>query len=119
MRRILVLSFTLIAVALGAVHGAAQRRGHSAKLISRQRAESIARKQASGQVLSRELEREHGKLVYSFDIRNGQGTITEVLVDARTGRVISVKEESAQQEAQEKAKEQSTRRRRGETTKRR
>jgi uncharacterized membrane protein YkoI len=41
------------------------------------------------------LEREHRKLVYSFDIRNSKGRITEVQVDARKGTVVSLDEENA------------------------
>jgi uncharacterized membrane protein YkoI len=69
-------------------------------------AREIAIKRAPGTIEEGELEREHGKLVYSFDIRNAQGTITEVQVDARNGRVISVEEENAKQEADEKREDQ-------------
>ena len=48
---------------------------------------------------------ENGKLVYSFDIRNKKGTITEVQVDAKTGKIVSVEEEDAEKEAAEKAQE--------------
>ncbi len=47
------------------------------------------------------MEREHGRLVYSFDIRNDRGTITEVQVDAKDGSVVSVEEENEQKEAEE------------------
>lgn len=40
------------------------------------------------------LEKEHGKLVYSFDIRNPKGTISGIWVDSKTGKVISSKEET-------------------------
>lgn len=110
-RRVLVSILMFVALCVPSViSGAVLKPPPRAGLISRRRAESIARRQAPGRVLSRELEREHGKLVYSFDIRNQQGTITEVLIDARTGHVISVKEESVQQEAQEKARERRKRR---------
>ena len=52
-----------------------------------------------------ELEKEHGKLVYSFDIRNAKGTITEVQVDAKTGEIAAVEEEDAAAEAKEKRKD--------------
>ena len=46
--------------------------------------------------------KEHGKLVYSFDIRNAKGTITEVQVSAITGRIVRIEHESKKQEEAEK-----------------
>jgi len=57
-----------------------------------------------GKIESGELEREHGKLIYSFDVRNSRG-ITEVNVDAKNGKVISAKRESKSAEAAEKKAE--------------
>ena len=65
-------------------------------------AREIALKQATGKIEGEELERENGKLLYSFDIRTDKGTITEVQVDAKTGKVLSAKEESKADEAREK-----------------
>ena len=58
-----------------------------------------------GKIEDAELEREHGKLVYSFDIRNPKGTITEVQIDAKTGKIVSVEEENAAAEVKEKAED--------------
>lgn len=59
-----------------------------------------------GTVLSEELEREHGKLIYSFDIAvPGKPGIQEVNVSAITGKVIGVHHESAKDEKKEEAKE--------------
>lgn len=57
---------------------------------------------AGGRIEEAELEKENGKLVYSFDIRNEKGTITEVQVDASDGAIVSREEESKQDEAREK-----------------
>jgi uncharacterized membrane protein YkoI len=73
--------------------------------ITKEQAQEIALKRAPGTVESGELEREHGKLVYSFDIRNAKGTIDEVQVSAITGKVVRVEHESKKQEAAEKRKE--------------
>ena len=62
--------------------------------ISKERAQEVALRRAPGTVESSELEREHGKLVYSFDIRNAKGTIDEVQVSATTGRVVRVEHET-------------------------
>lgn len=74
--------------------------------ITIEQARETALKRAPGNVESSELEREHRKLVYSFDIRNSKGTITEVQVSAITGRVVRVEQENKKQEEAEKRKEQ-------------
>lgn len=66
-------------------------------------AREIALREDTGTVESSELEKEKGKLVYSFDIRNAKGTITEIWVDAKTGKVVHKSEEDAAAEAKEKA----------------
>jgi len=59
-----------------------------------------------GEVRSEELEKEHGKLIYSFDIAvPGKPGIQEVNVNAMTGKVIGVHHESAKDEKKEAAKE--------------
>ena len=70
------------------------------------RAREIALARAHGKVEIVELEKEDGRLIYSFDIRNEKGTITEVKVDAKTGEVISVEEEDVQKDIAEKQKEE-------------
>jgi len=73
--------------------------------ITKEQAQETALKRVPGTVESGELEREHGKLVYSFDIRNSKGTITEVQVSAITGKIVRIEHESRKQEAAEKKKE--------------
>jgi len=51
---------------------------------------------------SSELEKEHGKLIWSFDIAQvGSKNITEVQVDAKTGKIVSTKTETPDKERQE------------------
>ncbi len=71
------------------------------KKIGMKSARAIASKKAAGKIVSGELENEHGKWIYSFDIRNSKGKNTEVNVDAYTGKVIGVEHESAKKEAAE------------------
>jgi uncharacterized membrane protein YkoI len=73
--------------------------------VSKERAQETALKRVPGKVESAELERERRLLVWSFDIRNSKGTITEVQVSAITGHVVRVERESRKQEADEKRKE--------------
>jgi uncharacterized membrane protein YkoI len=73
--------------------------------ISMRKAKSIAIKQVpDGKIQSSELEREKGKLIYSFDIKDSKG-ITEVNVDAMDGKVVDVHHESPAKEAAEKKQE--------------
>ena len=83
--------------------------------ISKEKAQEIALKKASGTVESSELEREKGTLVYSFDIRTGK-VITEVLVSAIDGHVVNVHKETAAQEAAEKKKDAAEKKQREKTT---
>lgn len=57
-----------------------------------------------GKVAAHELEREDGKLIYSFDIKvAGKSGIDEVAVDAMTGAMITKTHETPEDEAKEKA----------------
>ena len=75
--------------------------------ITRAQAEATALKRAhGGTVKEAELEEENGKLVWSFDItRPGTRNLTEVLVDAITGKVVSTETETPAHEAAEAAEE--------------
>lgn len=56
----------------------------------------------NGAVKNSELEREHGVLVWSFDLTEPSvNWVTEVQVDAKSGRIVSIKKESVAQEANE------------------
>jgi uncharacterized membrane protein YkoI len=80
---------------------------HTTPKISRAEAEKTALAKVPGTVKTGELEHEHGKLVYSFDIaRPGKSGVEEVMVDAHTGKVLSKSHETAKKEAGEKAKEE-------------
>jgi len=72
--------------------------------ITMAQARAAALKKAPGTVKSEELEREHGKLIYSFDISTKSG-ITEVNVDAMDGRIVAAHHETKAAEAVEKKQE--------------
>lgn len=84
--------------------------------ITLEKARAIAQKKAAGKIEGEELEREHGKLLYSFDIRNAKGTITEVQVDAKTGKLLSAKVESKQDERKEKREDAKQEKKKGKKT---
>ena len=61
-----------------------------------------------GTIRSSELEREHGKLIYSFDInRPGTPGVDEIQISAITGKLVSRHHETAAKEAAESKAEAS------------
>ena len=104
------LLFVLSLCAFASVSASAQEKeGKENKKLAKQAKITMAQarttaitKEPNGKIEGEELEKEHGKLVYSFDIRNPKGTITEVQVDAKT---VSVEEEDKAAEEKEKQEE--------------
>lgn len=88
----------MILMALFAIVGVSAQ----TKVIGMKRAKQIALARVKGKIQSSELEKEKGTMVYSFDIRNKEGGITEVLINAHTGKIIEVKNETTADEAREK-----------------
>jgi len=59
-----------------------------------------------GKVQSHELERENGRLIYSYDIKvAGKSGVEEVNVNAITGEIVTHEHEDAKAEAKEKKAE--------------
>ncbi len=75
--------------------------------VSKADAEQTAlAKVPNGTVKEGELEKEHGKLIWSFDITTpGSKDIMEVEVDALTGAVLAVDKESPEDQAKEAAED--------------
>ena len=73
--------------------------------IGMKRATAIARKHVHGTLKSKELEKEKGRWIYSFGFRTGKGKITEVNVDAYSGKVIGIEHENGKKEAAEEKNE--------------
>ncbi len=74
--------------------------------ITRVEAEKVALARVpNGAIKEGELEKEHGRLIWSFDIAvPGTKEISEVHVDAQTGDVVNVEKETPADEAKEKKK---------------
>jgi hypothetical protein len=116
--RILV-SMLLASLACSSLAVGAPAQGHKssrkslkseAKISMTQARATALAKVPGGRVKSSELEREKGKLVYSFDIRPASGTgVEEVQVDALTGEVVSVEHETPAGEAKERRDERKER----------
>jgi uncharacterized membrane protein YkoI len=75
--------------------------------VSRTEAEKIAlAKVPDGTIKEGEIEKEKGKLIWSFDIATpGTKDITEVNVDALSGEIVGVEHESQAQQEKETKKE--------------
>lgn len=73
--------------------------------ITKSQAEKIAMaKVPNAKIQSAEIENEHDALVWSFDmVKPGTHEITEVLVNAKTGKIVDVSIENNAAQAKEKA----------------
>jgi uncharacterized membrane protein YkoI len=73
-----------------------------AKVTEVEARKTVLAKVPGGSIKSSELEKEHGKLVWSFDVAKPKSrNITEVQVDAKTGKIVSTKIETPADEARE------------------
>lgn len=73
--------------------------------ISKTQAEHIAMAKVPGaKIQSAEIENEHNALVWSFDmVKTGSKNVTEVLVNAKTGKIVEVTTETPNDQAKEHA----------------
>ena len=73
--------------------------------ISKTQAEHIAMEKVPGaKIQSAEIENEHHALVWSFDmVKTGSKNVTEVLVNAKTGKIVEVTTETPNDQAKEHA----------------
>lgn len=80
-----------------------------AKISEAAAAVTASKRVPKGKIEGVELERENGKLMYSYDIKTeGKSGIDEVNVSAVTGKIIGFSHESAADEAREAAEEAKT-----------
>ena len=70
--------------------------------VSMEQAQKTAMGAQAGTIESKELEHEHGRWIYSFDIRGSDKLIHEVQIDAKSGKIVSQATETPAQEAAEK-----------------
>ncbi len=73
-----------------------------AKITIEEATNTALAKVPNGKIQAAELEKEHGKLIWSFDISMPKSTnITEVQVDAKTGKIVSTQVETPKDQAKE------------------
>lgn len=61
--------------------------------ITIEQARATALERVKGEIVEEEIERENGRLIYSFEIRDADKKLMEVEIDAMTGALIGVEEE--------------------------
>jgi uncharacterized membrane protein YkoI len=75
-----------------------------AKITQAEAEKTALAKVPSGKIKTAELEKEHGKLIWSFDISMPKSkNITEIQVDAKTGKIVSTQTETPKDQAAEAA----------------
>ena len=94
----------LLASSLFAGSALAEKAAHQIPIAQ---ARAIALQRVPGQLLEEEAEREHGRLIYSFEIRpKGEKTAaTEVKIDAANGKVLFVGTDSDDEGTGERGEE--------------
>ena len=100
------LAATLLAALLATPAVANDKLEAKAKISKAAATKTALAKVPGGKVKDSELEEENGKLIWSFDIATkGSKDITEVQVDALTGDVVAVHQETPAEQAKEKAED--------------
>lgn len=67
--------------------------------LSIEEARTIAIGRVNGRVIDEELEKEKGRLQYAFDIRDADGKVWDVEIDAVTGDVLQAEEDDDDDDA--------------------
>jgi|ERR1700722_4636739 len=98
----IILLVTLVAVITNGAEESESVLERQAKITEAQARSTALDKVVNGTVKSRELEKEKGRLIWSFDIATPKThNITEVQVDAKTGKIVSTHVETPFMQAKE------------------
>ena len=104
-RMTIILASLGLALVMPLAHAAGESQAAlkaEAKVTEQDARTTALAKVPQGTIKSSALEKEHGRLVWSFDIAQPTTQdLTEVQVDAKTGMITSVKKETPAQEAKE------------------
>ena len=77
--------------------------------LTLEEARAIALAEVDGKVIDEELEKEHGRLQYAFDIKKSDGRIFDVEIDAITGKVLQALEDDEDDDDDDKPQAKQTR----------
>jgi len=91
----------VITLILGPVHVAradddhieARRLLDSGEILPLEKILDNVRQTFPGRILGVELEREDGQIMYEVEILGEDGVVSEIYINARTGKVLSIKED--------------------------
>ena len=72
--------------------------------VTAEQAIKTATEKVPGTVVEAELEKKHGKTVWEVEVFGGDGTVTEVHIDAATGTVIDTEAKKEKHEEKKKKK---------------
>jgi uncharacterized membrane protein YkoI len=98
-----------LSVAVAADESQGELKVH-ARITQEEATRTALAKVPNGEIKAAELEKEHGKLIWSFDISMPTSTnITEVQVDATTGKIVSTQVETPADQAKEAATDKKAR----------
>jgi uncharacterized membrane protein YkoI len=83
-----------------------------ARITQEEASKTVLAKVPNGKIEAVELEKEHGKLIWSFDISIPKSkNIKELQVDAKTGKIISTQVETPKDQAKEKVADEKEKKR--------
>ena len=105
---LIAIAFAGLATSILFASGETEAQLQAQAKVSKVEAQKAAlTKVPNGKVNSAELEKEHGRLIWSFDIAMPHSKdITEVQVDAKTAKIANVQIETPQDQAKEAAADQ-------------
>lgn len=66
--------------------------------LTKEQSIAIALKQVDGSIVKTELEDEDGVIVYSVEVKDKQGRVHEVKVDAKDGKILKAEKDDAKQD---------------------
>jgi len=92
--------FITVLVCMIVVSSSFAQKKNGSKITKEQATKAVLEQFKDASIQESELEKENGKLIWSFDLKIGDA-IKEVWVDANTGEVIKAEEESEVKEKQE------------------
>ncbi len=104
---LILAATTLAGLTISTLHAAGETEAQllaQAKISKAQAEKTALARVPNGKIQSEEIENEHHALVWSFDIaKPGSKDITEVLVNAKTGKIVDISSETPTDQAKEKA----------------